>query len=93
MINQINEDADEKSKFPPTWHGAHALIFTAEVPLMRISFAPVIPFPVTDYPTVRKAMQNLQSLRRQINPCQTVLPAGSDEGVYHTFADIQMEDF
>ena len=85
-------DANENLLIP-TWHGAHALVSTANVPMMRVSFAPMIPFPVTNYETVRKAMQNLQSFRRQVNPNQSVLPAGSDEGVYHTFADIQIDEW
>lgn len=76
----------------PTWGGAHALLSTADVPLMRVGFMPMIPSPVTDYATVRKALQNFQSVRRQINPNQSIIPVFCDEGVYHTLADIVMDE-
>ena len=84
--------ADDHTYVIPTWHGVHSLISTANVPLMRVGFGVVIPNPVTVYGTVRKAMQNFQSVRRQINPAQTVIPVFADEGVYHTLADILMEE-
>ena len=52
-----NDDDDKDNLLIPTWHGAHALISTAKVPLMRVSFAPVIPFPVTDYAMVRNQLK------------------------------------
>ena len=77
----------------PTWNGMHALISNAKTPLMRVGFGPVIPKPVTDYATVRKSLENFQSVRLQLNPNQSVLPVFADEGVYHTVADILMEEY
>ena len=48
----------------PTRSGSHALISTATVPLMRVGFLPMIPSLVTGYATVRKSLQNYQSVRR-----------------------------
>ncbi len=74
----------------PTWGGIHALISTANVPLMRVGFLPVIPSPVTDYATVRKALVNLQSVRTQLS--QPTMPVFCDEGFFHTVADILMAE-
>ena len=48
--------------------------------------------PVTDYATVRKALQNVQSVRRQLSPSQSVIPVFCDEGVFHTVVDILMAE-
>ena len=64
------------------------LLSTATVPLMRIGYLPMIHSPVTDYATVRKALQNFQSVRRQLSPSQSVIPLFCDEGVFHTVAYI-----
>ena len=80
------------SLIPPTWHGAHALISVAKPPIVRVAFTPIVPKPVTDYATVRKVLQNMQNYRKMINPSQTCIPVNSDEGVYHTVADILMEE-
>ena len=40
----------------PPWEGIHALISKRDVPMMRVGFLPVIPRPVTEYCTVRKAL-------------------------------------
>ncbi len=64
----------------------HALISTETVPVMRVGFLPVIPSPVTDYATVRKALTHFQSVRSQLD--QVTLPVFCDEGVFHTVADI-----
>ena len=66
----------------------HALVTTANVPLMRSGFLPVIPAPVTEYATARKALVNLQSVRKQLS--QTVVPVFCDEGVFHMVAHILM---
>ena len=76
----------------PTWSGTHALISSAVVPCMRVGFMPVIPSPVTDYATVRKALENFQSVRHQLNPTQSLIPIFCDEGVYHTVADLMMDE-
>ena len=47
---------------------------------------------MTDYATLCKGLQNFQSVRRQLNPTQTLLPVFRDEGVYHTVADIMMAE-
>ena len=83
---------DNESVEMPTWSSCHALISTATVPLMRVGYLPMIPSPVTDYATVRKSLQNFQSVRRQLNPSQSVFPVFCDEGVFHTVADILMDE-
>ena len=74
----------------PPWGGIHALIISHDVPLMRVGFLPVIPSQVTEYATVRKALQNFQACRKQLN--QDTIAAVSDEGVYHTVVDIIMNE-
>ena len=71
----------------PTWNATHALVSTAKVPTMRVGFQPVIPSPVTDYATVRKSLQNFQSVRKQLNPSQPVIP------VFCTVVDIVMKEY
>ena len=88
-----DDDPDENANLMPTWHGMHALISTCNPPMMRVGFLPVIPKPVTDYATVRKSLENFQSLRRQLNPDQSVLPVFADYGVNHTVADILMAEY
>ena len=83
---------DMESGTVPTWSGSHALISTSTVPLMRVGFLPMIPSPVTDYATVRKALQNFQSVRHQLNLSQSAIPVFCDEGVFHTVADILMAE-
>ena len=58
---------------------------------MCVGFLPMIPSPVTDYATVYKALQNFQSVRCQLNPSQSIIPVFCDEGVFHTVADILMD--
>ena len=74
----------------PPWGGIHALISEANVPVMRVGFLLVFPRPVTEYCTVRKSLLNFQSVCRQFK--QDVMPMFSDEGVFHTAADIVMEE-
>ena len=74
----------------PPWRGIHALITSHDVPLMCVGFLPVIPSPVTEYATVRKALQNFQACRKQLN--QDTIAVVSDEGVYHTVIDIIMNE-
>lgn len=50
----------------------------------------MIPHPVTEYCTVRKALQNFKRIHHQLN--QDVLPVFSGEGVFHTVADIIMAE-
>ena len=54
---------------------------------------PVIPSPVTDYATVCKALENFQSIRKQINPTQSTITIFCDEGVNHTVADLMMAEY
>ena len=76
----------------PTWGASHSLGSSASPPLTCIGFLPAIPSPVTNYATVRKSLENFQSVRKQLNPSQTLIPVFCDEGVYHTLADIVMEE-
>ena len=74
----------------PTWGGIHALVSEANVPLMRVGFLPMIPKPVTEYATVRKALTNFQSVRQQLNQC--ILPVFSDEGVFKEVTEVVMTE-
>lgn len=74
----------------PTWGGFHAPLSTGTVPLMRVGFMPVIPSPFTDCATMHKGLQNLQSILRQLNPSQLLIPVFCDKGIFHTVADITM---
>ena len=66
------------------------MITSHDVPLMHVGFLPIIPSQVTEYATVRKALQNFQACRKQLN--QGTIAAVSDEGVYHTVVDIIMNE-
>jgi hypothetical protein len=55
----------------PTWGGIHALVSTANVPLMRVGFFPMIPKPVTEYATVRKSLTNFQNVCQQLNQSES----------------------
>jgi hypothetical protein len=68
----------------------HALVSTANVPLMRVGFLPMIPKPVTEYATVRKALTNFQSVRQQLN--QNILPVFCDEGVFQIVTEVVMTE-
>ena len=76
-------------KVPP-WAGIHALITSGSSPLMRVGFLPTIPSPVTEYATVRKALTNFQSCRKQQN--QESIAVVSDEGVFRIVVDIIMNE-
>ena len=93
LDNPNDDDPDEGANLMPTWHGMHGLISTSKPPMMKVGFLPVIPKPVTDYATVRKSLENFQSLRRQLNPNQSVLPVFADYGVNHTVVDILMTEY
>lgn len=79
----------EPGELPP-WAGIHALVTTHQAPLMRVGFMPVLPHPVTEYATVRKSLQNFQSVRRQLG--QNIMPIFSDEGVFHIVVDVLMNE-
>ncbi len=74
----------------PTWGGIHALVSEANAPLMRVGFLPMIPKPVTEYATVRKALTNFQSVRQQLN--QSILPVFSDEGVFQVVTEVVLTE-
>ena len=81
---------DSSPQCLPSSGGVHALITNANVPLMCVGFLPLIPSPVTDYATVRKALRNLQNVCTQLS--QTTIPVFCDEGVFHTVADILLSE-
>ena len=53
-----------------------------------MGFIPLIPFPVTEYTTVRTALKKFQEIRRQLN--QSHLPITCDEGVYRIAREIML---
>ena len=66
------------------------MITSYDLPLMRVGFLLVIPSPVTEYATIRKALQNFQACRKQLN--QDTIAVVSNEGVYHTVIDIILNE-
>ena len=86
------DDKEGRTPLIPTWHGTHAPISKTNVPMMRVGFGVMIPHPINQYATVRKSLHNFQSIRRQVCPDQTVLPIFTDEGFFHTAADILMAE-
>ena len=78
------------SENPQVWAAVHALVSSAEVPLMRVGFLPVVPEPITLRPVVRHCLTNFQSVCRQLT--QDVIPIWADEGVFCIVADIFLHE-
>ena len=75
---------------PQIWAVVHALVSTANVPLMRVGFIPVVPEPITLRPVVRHCLTNFQSVCKQLT--QDVLPLWADEGVFNIIVDIYLHE-
>ena len=87
MTRCISSDGRIEHSNLPQWSGIHASVATEQSPLMRVAFAPVLPFPVTQYDVVRKSLTNFQSIRAQLDD-QKVFPLVCDEGVFKVVVDI-----
>ena len=80
LITLLRLGPDSHQHDTPTWAAIHTLVSSAVVPLMRVGFIPVIPKPITDPATVRQALVNFQSVRRQMS--QDTIAVRCDEAVY-----------
>ena len=63
-------------------------LYSSIVPLIRVGFMPLVPSPVTDYATERKGIHKMQSVWRQLDSSQSIIPVFCDEGFFHTVANI-----
>ena len=72
------------------WSAVHTLALLALVSLMRVEFLPVIPQPITEHATVKHALTNFQSIRKQVN--QKSMVVWCDEGVFYISADICLSE-
>jgi len=57
-----------------------------DVPLKRVGFLPVLPYPVTQYDTVYTTMKNLRGILEYLD--QPKLSVTCDEGVYRITREI-----
>ena len=60
VINLIRNGTDKDN--PQIWAAVHALVSTANVPLMCVGFIPVVPEPIILRPVVRHCLTNFQSV-------------------------------
>ena len=88
VINLIRNGTDQDN--PQIWAAVHALVSTANVPLMCVGFIPVVPEPITLRPVVRHCLTNFQSVCKQLT--QDFLPLWADEGVFNIIVDIYLHE-
>ena len=91
MVRCVNTEGNIDSSSLPQWSGIHALIATEQSPLMRVAFAPVLPYPVTQYEVVRKSLNNFQNILCQLEN-QPIFPLACDEGVFKVIVDILLAE-
>lgn len=91
LISLVRSGIKDEENPVPTWAGIHALTSKKTVPLKKVGFLPVIPYPVTNYSTVFTALKNFQNVRAQLED-QPTLPVFCDEGVFHIVAEILMNN-
>lgn len=72
----------------PIWSAANSVLSVEDVPLKRVGFLPVLPYPVTQYDTVYTAMKNLLGVLEYLD--QPKLSVTCDEGVYRIAREIQL---
>ena len=77
-----------KKQSMPIWSAANSIMCVDRVPLKRIGFLPVLPYPVTQYDTVYSAMKHLQDILKYLD--QPSLSITCDEGVYRIAREIQL---
>ena len=80
--------AQPKKQCMPIWSGANSLLCVDKVPLKRIGFLPVLPYPVTQFDTVYSSLKNLQDILKHLD--QPSLSVTCDEGVYRIAREIQL---
>ena len=88
LINLVRNGTHDDS--PLIWAAFHALVSSKNVPIMRVGFVPVVPYPITQRSVVRKCMTNFVSVCQQLE--QDVLPLWSDEGVFNIVVDIFLHE-
>ena len=77
-----------QNQLMPIWSVTNSVLSVEDIPLKRVGFLPVLPYPVTEYHSVYTAMKNFQSLLECLD--QSVIPVTCDEGVYRIARDIQL---
>ena len=86
LINLVRTHDDS----PLIWAAFHALVSSKNVPVKRVGFVPVVPYPITQRSVVRKCMTNFVSVCQQLE--QDVLPLWSDEGAFNIVVDIFLHE-
>ena len=82
-------DAKPQNQVMPIWSAANSVLSTADkVPLKRVGFLPVLPYPVTQYDAVYSSLRNLQEILKYLH--QSTLPVTCNEGVYRIAREIQL---
>ena len=82
------EKAFAKTQQMAIWRAANLILCVDNVPLKRIGFLPVSPYPVSRFDTVYSSMKNLQDILKYLDqPCLSVT---CDEGVYRVAREIQL---
>lgn len=77
-----------KNQVMPIWSAANSALSVENVPIKRVGFLPVLPYPVTQYDSVYTAMKNFQGVLEYLD--QSKLAVTCDEGVYHIAREIQL---
>lgn len=72
----------------PSWSGTNAIWTEEQIPITKSCFAPLLPFPVTEYSTVYTEMKNLQEVLQVLDQQKTAVTC--DEGVYQIAREIQL---
>ena len=86
VINKIKIPYPEEQTMP-SWKSTNAVITEEKVPVKKIAFLPVLPYPCTEYSTVYTAMKNFVSLCNQLE--QDKIPMYCDEKVYCIVKEIR----
>ena len=68
----------------PFWNASNTILTEKVIPLKILAFSPVLPYPVTEYTTMRTSV----ALSSQL--LQKEIPMYCDEGVYIIVRHIQM---
>lgn len=83
--SDISALADEQTM--PIMSAANSILSDYDLPLKRIAFLPVLPYPITIFDVVNTAMKNLQGIFTYLD--QPVLSVTCDEGVFRVVREIQ----
>ena len=87
-LGSVTAFVKPKMQYMPIWSAANSVLFVDNVPMKRIGFLPVLPYPVTQFDTVYSSLKNLQDILKYLDqPCLSVT---CDEGVYRIAREIQL---